>query len=238
MISGGLRCFPRLPAVALVVALSAAGSLLVAQVVERRSDNSTTEQPTTTSAATTSQPASAESVDPAAREHLISGLIGSKHDFTREGESGRDLCLPCHTPHVLTAPMPGCDCRATTTQPLRPYQGRDVKLTGWSLLCLGCHDGIAAPDVYSSAHAFTITDQLASSRLGTTALRSHPVGIKYPLASEDYHSRAAVEAGGLLLPDGRVQCTTCHDAHNTHRYPGRLKISNERSRMCLTCHRR
>ena len=245
MIGGELRRLLRIPAMGLIVVLSAAGSLLVAQVVERQFDNSTDQQPTTaatqpatTSSAATSHPTFTATIDLAAREHLLSGLIGSKHDFTREGESGRDLCLPCHTPHLVTAPVPRLDRRTATTQPLRPYQSHDVELTGWSLLCLGCHDGVTAVDVYSSAHAITITDQLANSHLGTIGLRSHPVGIQYPLAAEGYHSRAAVEAGGLVLPEGRIQCTTCHDAHNTHRYQGMLRISNERSRVCLTCHRR
>jgi predicted CXXCH cytochrome family protein len=172
-----------------------------------------------------------------AREQLTSGLIGSKHDFTHGGERGRALCLPCHTPHLVGAPVPRLDQRATTTQPLRPYQTLGVALTGWSLLCLGCHDGVTARDVYSSAHAINVADQLGNSRLGTRGLRSHPVGIRYPFAAEGYAAAAEVEAGGLLLEGGTLQCTTCHDTHNTRRYPGMLRISNEHSRLCLTCHR-
>ncbi len=231
-----------LSAGAVVVALAASG-WLIAQELERATAQiaagspNATSQRTTASATAASQPSIARTADLGAREHLASGLIGSKHDFTRDSESGRDLCLPCHTPHLVNAPLPRLDRRPTTTQPLRPYQHLDTELTGWSLLCLGCHDGVTASDVYSSAHAVTITDQLANSSLGSVGLRSHPVGINYPLAAEGYHTRAAVEAGGLLLPNGRIQCTTCHDAHNTHRYQGMLRISNERSRICLTCHR-
>lgn len=245
MTAGGLRRLPRSSALSLVVVLSA-GALLAAMVDEREDqqaaaterDSQAASQPAATTPAATSPPTKTVAVDLAAREQLSSGLVGSKHDFTRKGESGRDLCLPCHTPHLVAARLPRLDRRPPTTQPLRPYQGVNMELTGWSLLCLGCHDGITAPDVYSSAHAIAITDQLANSRLGRVGLRSHPVGIEYPLAAEDYHSRAAVEAGGLVLPAGRIQCTTCHDAHNTHRHGGMLRISNERSRMCLTCHRR
>ncbi|HVP11377.1 MAG TPA: cytochrome c3 family protein [Phycisphaerae bacterium] len=171
-----------------------------------------------------------------AREGLVSGLIGSKHDFTEGGKSGRDLCLPCHTPHLVAAPPPRFDLRPTTVLPLRPYQGMDIELTGWSLLCLGCHDGVTAPDVYSSQHAISVSGQLGNSRLGLRGVRSHPVGIRYPKVADDYNPPSAVEAAGLLLPDGRIQCTTCHDAHNTHRIRGMLKISNDRSRLCLTCH--
>jgi predicted CXXCH cytochrome family protein len=208
------------------------------QATAAQEDSRQTSQPVPTATAPATQPSAAEAAELAAREQLLSGLIGSKHDFTRDGESGRDLCLPCHTPHLVAAPVPRLDRRPTTTQPLRPYQGIDIELTGWSLLCLGCHDGVTASGVYSSAHAVTTTAQLANSRLAAAGPRSHPVGIKYPLAAEGYHPRAAVEAGGLLLPDGRIQCTTCHDAHNTHRYAGMLRASNERSQVCLTCHRR
>lgn len=174
-----------------------------------------------------------------ARANLVSGLIGSKHDFTREGDNGRNLCLPCHTPHLIRPPEPELDQRDSIANPLQPYRAPGVELTGWSLLCLGCHDGVTAQDVYASGHAVSVADQIGISRLGTVGLRSHPVGVKYPAASnEDYLPAATVEAAGLLLPDGRIQCTTCHDAHNTHGYVGMLRISNQRSRLCLTCHRR
>ena len=78
---------------------------------------------------------------------------------------------------------------------------------------------------------------VGDGRLGTRGLRSHPVGVAYPNNDPRYHPLAAVENAGLLMPDGRIQCGTCHDAHNTDRHPAMLKISNERSRMCLTCHR-
>jgi predicted CXXCH cytochrome family protein len=228
-----------------VPAMLATGALLLAQVAQTKP----TGQPETDQApivaqpappAATSQPASTTVEDAgefAPEQRVLSGLIGSKHDFTVSGQVGRNLCLPCHTPHLVSAPPPRLDQRAATTQPLRPYEGLNVQLTGWSLLCLGCHDGVTAPDVYTAAHAVTITGQLANSRLGVRGLRSHPVGIRYPLAAEGYEPLAAVEAAGLMLPDGRIQCTTCHDAHRKNRQPKMLVISNEHSRVCLTCHR-
>ena len=170
---------------------------------------------------------------------LFSGLVGGKHDFTKGGLEGRGLCLPCHVPHLVDAPTPLLDRRTATTQPLRPYQTPGAELNGWSLLCLGCHDGVTAKAVYSSPHATTITSDLTGWQFGAAGVRSHPVGIKYPLpaAMDKYNPPAAVEAAGLPLPEGRIQCTTCHDAHNTDRHPGMTRISNERSRLCLTCHR-
>ena len=220
-----------------------AGGLLLAQVVESRpaAPTAQTETPTaTTQPAEAQEPTTApafETPGSAIREPLTTGLIGSKHDFTREGQTGRDLCLPCHTPHQVLVPPPRLDHRPGTIRPLRPFQGFHVELTGWSLLCLSCHDGVTAPDVYSSAHALTALAELGDARLTKTGLRSHPVGIKYPAAAERYEPAAAVTAAGLLLEDGRIQCTTCHDAHNTHRHRHMLRISNDGSQMCLTCHR-
>ncbi len=203
--------------------------------------------PTTAPApAQTTQPAEPLSTQPVelppefvqqARQTLVTGLIGSKHDFTHAGRVGRHLCLPCHTPHLVAAPLAAFDQRTATTQPLRPYQGINVELTGWSLLCLGCHDGVTAPDVYSTKHAIQVAGDLGNWRIGTPGLRSHPIGVRYPAPGGAYNPAATVEAAGLPLTDGTIQCTTCHDAHNTARIPGFLRISNDRSQMCLTCHR-
>jgi predicted CXXCH cytochrome family protein len=238
------RRLPRRLATGALVAI-VASSLLAGQMVASWSSGPVKDdqaEPATTRPAAlpvfAQSPSAGDDTDhPVERQHLTSGLIGSKHDFTQAGRIGRDLCLPCHTPHLVSPPSPRLDLRPTTTQPLRPYESLDVVLTGWSLLCLGCHDGIAAQDVYSFAHAVTVGDQLANSRLGTRGLRSHPVGVRYPSATQGYYSQAAVESAGLMLPDGRIQCTTCHDAHNTAGYPSMLRISNERSHLCLTCHR-
>jgi predicted CXXCH cytochrome family protein len=196
--------------------------------------------PSTQPAPLTTRPAVAPTPDEiaqlAARNELISGLIGSPHDFSHGGRSGRDLCLPCHTPHLITAAPPLLDQRPEPPLPLRPYRAGDVELNGWSLLCLGCHDGVTASDVYTSGHALQVTG-VAGLELGRQGLRSHPIGILYPENADGYHPLARVLADGLPLPDGRIQCTTCHDAHNTHGHEGMLKISNDRSGMCLACHR-
>lgn len=238
MRSGWPKQASRWLAAGLAVGMLASGWLL-AQAVESQPFPGAPASQATTQPAQPVEPTTLEAGGPPspAREQLVSGLIGSKHDFTRPGKDGRDLCLPCHTPHQVAAPPPRLDRRPGVTLPLRPFQTLHVELTGWSLLCLGCHDGITAPDVYSSPHAITVAAELGDRRLGTRGLRSHPVGIKYPPAAEGYWAAAAVEATGLPLDDGRIQCTTCHDAHNTHRYGRMLRMSNEGSRLCLTCHR-
>lgn len=173
------------------------------------------------------------------REPITSGLRGSKHDFSDSAREPRDLCLPCHTPHITASQAPLIVRRAASSQPVRPYQTGIGGLDESSLLCLGCHDGVAAPDVYAGAHGLTWSDRSGmAGGLGRRRLTSHPVGIAYPGSDEKYHPAAAVTSvGGLKLPKGRIQCTTCHDPHNTHRHAGMLVISNDGSRLCLSCHR-
>jgi predicted CXXCH cytochrome family protein len=230
---------PQLLAISLAVA-AIAGGLAFAQAVkdqpapagEPQAPVEATSAPAQETA--TTQPAECESP---VRSRLLSGLVGSKHDFTRLPGGGRDLCLPCHTPHQAFSQPPLLDRRAAAILPLRPYLTPEFQLSGWSLLCLGCHDGVTAPDVYSSPHATTVAAQIDAARFGTRGLRSHPIGIKLPEGAETYNSPEWVEAGGLPLADGRIQCTTCHDAHNTERHSHMLRISNQGSRLCLTCHR-
>jgi predicted CXXCH cytochrome family protein len=247
MKGGGQDRLPQTSVIVLAIVV-AASSLLLAQTAQEQKtgtavagDQTLVANTQEESPASTGQPETKANADDAAaenvRKQMLRGLIGSKHDFARDDESGRDVCATCHTPHLGGVPTPRLDSRVGAPQLLRPYEGIEVELDGWSLLCLGCHDGTTAPDVYTSSHATTISSQLGNSRLGTRGLRSHPVGVKYAPKDERYNPRAAVEAAGLKLPNGRIECTTCHDPHNTHGYPGMLKASNHRSRLCLTCHR-
>lgn len=171
-------------------------------------------------------------------DRLSSGLIGSKHDFSHDGAEPRALCTPCHTPHLTGSKAPLMDRRKRTSKPLRPYQSTRVELDSATLLCLSCHDGKIASDVYSRAHATSLAQQLGASRLPGSGLRSHPIGIEYPDNDAKYRPAAAVTAGGRAkLPNGRVQCISCHDPHNGGGHEKFLISSNQRSRLCLTCHR-
>jgi len=119
-----------------------------------------------------------------------------------------------------------------------PFADYAFELDGASLLCLSCHDGVVASDVFTSSHATQLASQSGNSRLGYDGLQGHPVGVTYPVGNPKYHPAAAVTADGRIkLPDGRVQCTSCHDPHNRGGHKGLLVKSDERSRLCLSCHR-
>lgn len=177
-------------------------------------------------------------VPPELRDTFAGGLIGSKHDFSRDPRNPRDLCLTCHTPHMTTKRAPLLDRDPRSAQPASLRQAFGDELNSSSILCLSCHDGVTAPDVYTSSHSLMWTGQLGSQQYGSRPLTSHPIGAKYPVVDAKYHSPAEVESDGRMrLPGGRVQCTSCHDPHNTERHPAMLVRSNQRSSLCLACHR-
>lgn len=173
-----------------------------------------------------------------AAERVLSGLIGSKHDFSNKGEQARDLCTACHTPHAPDAPPSRSGSNGPELQPLRPYQAIGIELDSPSLLCLSCHDGVIAPDVYGTGHSVLPAGQLGRSKADLNYLRSHPIGVKYPIADPKFQPSASVSSDETIkLPGGRIQCTSCHDPHNTRGIPAMLVKSNDRSRLCLSCHR-
>jgi predicted CXXCH cytochrome family protein len=74
---------------------------------------------------------------------------------------------------------------------------------------------------------------------GTDLRDDHPISFRY---SEDL----ATENGELAMPDaidenlrldnnGELQCTTCHDAHDSP-YEKLLVVPNVRSQLCIECH--
>jgi predicted CXXCH cytochrome family protein len=185
-----------------------------------------------------SAPAEGMAAAQALSQEIVGGLVGSKHDFSRGEPHPRDLCLPCHAPHLPGANPPLLDRRPAATQPIRTYSALAIELDGASLLCMSCHDGLFATDVFTSSHSTRLASQLGASSLGYGGLQGHPVGVTYPSGDTKYHPASVVAAdGSIKLPDGRIQCTSCHDPHNARRHEGLLVKSNERSRLCLSCHR-
>lgn len=126
---------------------------------------------------------------------------------------------------------------------------------GVSKLCLSCHDGSAAISSYgyspsSSTHVGSIA---ASGRIlignGTGDLRNHhPIGFDYDsvaLVDDEINPSSSSLLGanlyGLTIADllwnGKVECSTCHDVHNTKNEGIKFTwVQDTGSRFCLTCH--
>jgi predicted CXXCH cytochrome family protein len=132
-----------------------------------------------------------------------------------------DECTSCHAP--------------TGTMTTRsPQWNQATRMEAFALTadasytCMTCHDGTSARAVLHDGN--------------------HPVGIDYDRLQTQGWTRLHPSAspsglGGTIADDllvrGRVECTSCHDQHAAHGAgTTRLRMNNDGSRLCLTCHDR
>ncbi|MFZ4399134.1 MAG: cytochrome c3 family protein [Bacteroidales bacterium] len=185
-------------------------------------------------------------------------IAGSSHDFsTQTWNTSGEICIVCHTPHnantsVLDAPLWNHTLSATASFTM--YTSSTMNSTagqpdGSSKLCLSCHDGTVALEnfggVTTGTHLLTGT-----TLLGSNLSNDHPISITYDaaLATADgglHNPNTALSGlGGTIaanmLIGGKMQCSSCHDVHNSAGgVPGvtsLLRKSNVGSALCLTCH--
>lgn len=178
-------------------------------------------------------------------------IKGSAHDFSESGWSHGEICVACHAPHnnidVADAPLWNHTVSSAVyelyTSPT--FTADDISQPGGvSKLCLSCHDGTVAIDAFGGSQG---THLIGEGRNLTTDLSDdHPV-------SFTYDSELAAEDGGLFDPSttssgltgtieadmlfaGKMECASCHDVHNKYNNARLLKIANDGSALCLTCH--
>ncbi|HNO79102.1 MAG TPA: cytochrome c3 family protein [Phycisphaerae bacterium] len=210
----------------------------------------------------TQSPQIHSSETPRTQTNYMSGTVGSVHDFSEETHRPGDACSACHIPHVqavrVRKPTNNTDATDENNTENRDAIDQDVepavelfRIQGQrqtfvpdrytpgptSLICLGCHDGTVASSTIGSAHAM-----LAGVREGFSvpegfAWRDHPIGVPYPSNNREYRPESFVTADGTVrLPEGRMECVSCHDPHNSAGIDKLLVKSNRRSALCLTCH--
>lgn len=158
-----------------------------------------------------------------------------------------NLCYFCHTPHAANpiAPLwnredPGTYYQVYGSSTLNAEVPQP---SGTSRLCLSCHDGtIALTQTYNSkslgSGTIYITSQ-DSGYIGTDLSDDHPISFVYDsaLAASDTKLRDPNSLPATLPLDHekRLQCTTCHDAHDDSNGMF-LRMDNRESRMCVSCH--
>lgn len=180
-------------------------------------------------------------------------ILNSAHDFSGETwNTTTEVCIVCHTPHnadisVSEAPLWNHE---TTAASFTPYSSPTLDATvgqpsASSKLCLSCHDGTIALDNFGGTTGGTsfIT---GSTLIGTNLLDDHPISFVYDaaLATTDgglYDPTTANSGLGStidadLLFGGQMQCASCHDVHNGSGESYLLRMSNNASALCLTCH--
>ena len=191
-------------------------------------------------------------------------ITGSAHDFSGDAawNGTGEICAVCHTPHNAPEAAVGPLWNHTlSTQTYTVYTSPTGTLdgtaanppTGASKLCLSCHDGTVALDSFggnSQAGANILIGAVnANADFGTDLSDDHPISISYTADTSLNPTTTAVTIGdtntldgtigSLLVPGGTVECSSCHDVHNTYAVSTSiklLKISNAASALCLTCH--
>ncbi|MCW8895627.1 MAG: hypothetical protein OQK48_06450 [Sulfurimonas sp.] len=137
----------------------------------------------------------------------------------------------------------------------------DAVPSGSSMACLSCHDGVSAMNSvinapgsgnYNALGSYIGTNPPLSTTMPEVAYKSiglngdltddHPISIEYipgkaslkPLNEPltDFFGAVLVSD---LLKDGKVQCTSCHDPHETP-YNTYLRNGNTGSSLCIGCH--
>ena len=106
-----------------------------------------------------------------------------------------------------------------------------------SRFCLSCHDGSTKEmSQYSSLGS-------VAERISRPSPIGHITGIDHPFAVS-YIEAKNISATLKLkdLPDkpvkvfnGKIECASCHDPHSCAN-PLFLRITNDRSKLCLACH--
>jgi predicted CXXCH cytochrome family protein len=125
---------------------------------------------------------------------------------------------------------------------------------GVSRLCLSCHDGTVSTNAYGfygasskgAGNKFIVAN--TPYIIGGTGDLSnhHPIGFNYSAAQSSDAGLAPVSTavfGGKniqnLLWNNNMECTTCHDVHNTGNDTAATKFlwkADNQSAFCLTCH--
>ncbi len=182
-------------------------------------------------------------------------VVNSLHDLSVRGPGPiraiheNEICIFCHTPHN-GAPQTPLWNRENPRTHYRIYRSSttDARIdqpSGPSKMCLSCHDGsMALGNVLSRPQTHPIVMTARTIPPGTADLSNdlsddHPIGFRYDraLSNADPQIRAP-ELISSKLPLGthdEMHCTTCHDPHN-NQLGDFLRISDQMSVMCITCH--
>lgn len=207
-------------------------------------------------------------VAPVVASGQVTGIRNTAHNLsasssnTVRAASETQICVYCHTPHSGQTDAPLWN-RRYSSQPYTPYNSPSLQAspgvpTGYSKLCLSCHDGsIAIGDVMRPpAGTSGVIAMLGTAADGTmppgrtligSDLRSdHPVSFEFTAALrvDDGELADPSTLNGVRLfgggPSGTlisVQCTSCHDPHTDQQPKFLRKVLRGRiDNLCLSCH--
>jgi len=197
-------------------------------------------------------------------------IAGTAHDLSGKLYTGGQICVACHTPHggntsVTDAPLWN-HALSVATYTLYSSStmnaGALAQPSGVSKLCLSCHDGTVAIDSFGgvTGTSFMTGSKAVGAAAQGSLANDHPTGFTYDAAlvtlDGSLHpttNAVTIGTGGtrtktgtiasLLLFNGKLECASCHDVHNTFTVNNGtgvgaplLRVSKAGSLICLTCH--
>lgn len=189
-------------------------------------------------------------------------ISGTAHDFSSEtwAPAENKMCAVCHATHQANS-VPGAPLwshESTLAAGYTLYTSPTFDLHGGltktdpaasSKLCLSCHDGTVALENFGGVTTGTNMIDPAYQIGGATGddlSNDHPISFDYTtaLATLDggLHDPATASSGlgGTITNDmlfsNKLQCASCHDVHNKYGVAKLLKMANNNSQLCLTCH--
>ncbi len=93
---------------------------------------------------------------------------------------------------------------------------------GLSKLCLSCHNGIIGPDVFNLHHFVSLEYDVTKTEL------REPDFIKFGVSGPISE----------ILFDGKIQCPSCHDPHNEETVANTKLLRIDKTKICITCHKK
>ena len=208
------------------------------------------------------------------------GGLGSAHNFVDNlgeaelpglgGWNGREeLCRVCHVPHDHNLAQAYGNRgllwnHAVSSATYTMYSSAtldgsiETQPTGYSKMCLGCHDGTVGIDTYGKYTGGVIMMEdynfnaiIPGTNFAGDLQSTHPISIVYdPSLDPGLHPVSNVMGGSGTIEDilengELVQCSSCHDVHDQ---PGesvfgtpllrvnQSALTGTASGLCLTCH--
>lgn len=184
-------------------------------------------------------------------------VVNSLHNLSVSGSgtvkasSESEICIFCHTTHS-TNPMgplwnredPGSNYILYSNSISNTFQSSPGQPDGASLLCLSCHDGtIALGNVISRSSSIDFsggyTTMTGVNSLTTDLSDDHPVSFIFnaAIATSDGQLSYPPSHPAKLDNNGKIQCTSCHDPHNSMNQ-NFLLATTQFSELCFSCHDR
>jgi predicted CXXCH cytochrome family protein len=134
--------------------------------------------------------------------------------------------------------------------PLDPDNNSNVWIPdGTSVLCLTCHDGVGNLDAFGGVTGDTYAIATGSEKIASVGRRNdgtseHPYSFSYTAALVTADTEGGIAGlkdpsslpSTVVLESDKIQCTTCHDVHNSYSNDYLLTVDNAGSALCRSCH--